>query len=275
MLKESEKLLQSLHTGKTFAKMYAAFRPSYPQEVYDKIMSYHLERPGSPPCDQQLAVDVCCGTGQSTLPLTKYFGKVTGVDISEDQVREMPTDVKNLKAVVSSAEDLYFLESGSVHLVTIATSLHWVNRDKFFDEARRVLKPGGTFVAYSYWFDQLANNEAETFMKKMLHTVFGKYLTSRLDVMENKYATIKFPFSHIKRYDGIKIPAEMTLKEYIGYIASFHYINLYLRDFPKSNILEEIEKSLALILGSRNGDPDDTINVKTEWNVFMVLGRRE
>ncbi|XP_059160652.1 putative methyltransferase DDB_G0268948 isoform X2 [Physella acuta] len=199
---ENDKLLQSLHTGKKFATKYAAYRPSYPQEVYDHIMSYHLERHDSLPCDQQLAVDVCCGSGQSTLPLTKYFGKVVGSDVSVDLISKVPA-AQNLTTAVAAAEDLRFLESGTVDLVTIATSLQWVNLDKFFSEVRRVLKPDGTFAAYSYWFDQLDNVEADTYLKHMRNKVFGKYLTSRMDIMKNKYTTIKLPFRQIQRLASI------------------------------------------------------------------------
>ncbi|XP_059139267.1 uncharacterized protein LOC131927572 [Physella acuta] len=110
-------------------------------------------------------------------------------------------------------------------------------------------------------------------MKDVRQNVFGKYLTSRLDIIDSKYGATQFPFIQIKRYDGIKITSEMPLKQYVGYIASYHDVNLYLREFPKSNILEEIEKSLALRFGY--SDTEDNIRVGTQWNVFMVLGRNE
>ncbi|XP_059159777.1 putative methyltransferase DDB_G0268948 [Physella acuta] len=272
MHKDIDESIHELHTGKTFAKMYAAFRPSYPQEVYDKIMSYHLERPGSPPCDQQLAVDVCCGTGQSTLPLTNYFGKVIGTDISEDQIGEVRKDVENLETVVASAEELHFLATGSVDLLTIATGLHWVDRDRFFKEVRRVLRPGGTFAAYSYRFDALVNKEADTYMENLRETTFAKYLTSKLDVVDNKYSTIIFPFCDIKKHDGISMNSEMPLDMYMLYLSSYHYINMYKREFPQSNIMDEICTKLARFLSDGN-TPIEKISVKSKFNVFIVLGR--
>lgn len=55
------------------AWVYAKYRPKYSQVVFDKIMDYHNEAKHSA---HRLAVDVCCGPGNATVPLTKYFGKV-------------------------------------------------------------------------------------------------------------------------------------------------------------------------------------------------------
>ncbi|KAK6978370.1 S-adenosylmethionine-dependent methyltransferase CRG1, partial [Biomphalaria glabrata] len=52
---------------------------------------------------------------------------VVGVDVSEDQLQNLPKDVPNLTSFVGLAEDLNMIESGTVDLVTIATGLHWVN----------------------------------------------------------------------------------------------------------------------------------------------------
>ncbi len=38
------------------------------------------------PAPNKLALDVGCGTGQSTRPLAKYFDQVLGLDVSESQL---------------------------------------------------------------------------------------------------------------------------------------------------------------------------------------------
>ncbi|KAJ1132092.1 hypothetical protein NDU88_010422 [Pleurodeles waltl] len=56
-----------------------------PKEVYVVIMSYLEEKKGRP---FDLAVDVGCGSGQSTNVLAAHFQKVVGIDISEAQIQE-------------------------------------------------------------------------------------------------------------------------------------------------------------------------------------------
>ncbi|XP_055898636.1 putative methyltransferase DDB_G0268948 [Biomphalaria glabrata] len=162
---ETDEVIHSFYTGKQMARSYAAYRPRYPAEIFDTIMSYHEQIISS---GHQLAVDVCCGTGQSTLPLTKLFHQVVGVDVSEDQIENMPKGIPNLTTYVGLAEDLNMIESGTVDLVTIATGLHWVNTKKFLLEAKRVLKPGGTFAAYTWLMDQLDDAEANKYYRQVL-----------------------------------------------------------------------------------------------------------
>ena len=40
-----------------------------------------------------------------------------------------------------TAEDLSFIETGSVDLVLVGTAIHWFDQERFFVEAKRILKP--------------------------------------------------------------------------------------------------------------------------------------
>src|SRR5260221_12602617 len=60
------------------ANQYAAFRPTYPKELYDFIFS-HVKNFGT-------AWDACTGNGQVARDLSKHFEKVIGSDISAKQL---------------------------------------------------------------------------------------------------------------------------------------------------------------------------------------------
>lgn len=47
---------------------------------------------------------------------------------------------------VASAEDLSFLPSNSIDMVTSGQAAHWFNHERSFPEIARVLKPGGTLA---------------------------------------------------------------------------------------------------------------------------------
>ena len=49
----------------------------------------------------------------------------------------------------AKAEELP-LEDESVSLVTCATSIHWLDQEKFYRECDRVLIPGGVIAVYCY-----------------------------------------------------------------------------------------------------------------------------
>jgi ubiquinone/menaquinone biosynthesis C-methylase UbiE len=64
---------------------------------------------------------------------------VIGTDVSADQISHaIPKE--NVEYRCSPGEDLSFLQSNSVDLITIATALHWLDTEKFFQEVQRVLK---------------------------------------------------------------------------------------------------------------------------------------
>ncbi|XP_059175897.1 putative methyltransferase DDB_G0268948 [Physella acuta] len=264
-----DNVVHELHKGEHFSKMYAAYRPQYPQEIYDKIMAYHSENPSN---ERQLAVDVACGTGQGTLPLTKYFKKVIGTDVSEDQINNMPKNVPNLESHVSFAEDLKFLTDGSVDLVTIATALHWVDQPEFFKEVKRVLKPGGTFAAYTFHGDNIDDTEWQTYYFGLMKKLFKDYITSRTIHLIDKYENTEFPFQQLQRYEGIKYTKELTVDEYIGYLSSIHCINMYILDNPDSNILDVMKEKLISIYKTKTAS-DEEIKVKVNSEIILLLGR--
>ena len=74
---------KQLFGNETISLQYALFRPTYPDELYKTILSYC-----SRSSKRELAVDVACGSGQSTKPLTKWYKQVIGTDINTTQVCE-------------------------------------------------------------------------------------------------------------------------------------------------------------------------------------------
>lgn len=127
---------------------YAQFRPNYDDSLFDFIHNYHTG-------ESKLAVDIGCGSGQAAYPLSTYFDKVIGTDLSAKMIetanKKVSGDyVDKLEFRVSPAEELGFLADNSVDLITAAQCIHWFNHTKFFKEVARVLKPGGTLAFWGY-----------------------------------------------------------------------------------------------------------------------------
>lgn len=96
------------------------------------------------------ALDVACGTGQSTLALKEVASQVVGTDTSREMLARAPREA-GVRYVEAPAEDLPFADD-SFRLVTVALALHWFERSRFLTEARRVLDPGGWLVVYDNVF---------------------------------------------------------------------------------------------------------------------------
>ncbi|XP_078511490.1 uncharacterized protein LOC144770655 isoform X1 [Lissotriton helveticus] len=131
---------------KKHASLYQKYMIREPKEVISLILSYLEKKKGKP---FELAVDVGCGTGQSTRILASHFKKVVGMDISEAQIKEAENveTSPNVSYVVAAAEKIP-LKDGSVDLTTSSVAAHWFEVDGFLREVDRVLKPNGCLALY-------------------------------------------------------------------------------------------------------------------------------
>jgi ubiquinone/menaquinone biosynthesis C-methylase UbiE len=102
-------------------------------------------------------LDLGCGTGHLSRALVDRGASVVGVDSSAEmvaQARERDGDVQGLQFVHGDARDLVDAVGAdsvdSFDAVFSNAALHWVpgpDHDAVLDGVRRVLKPGGAFVA--------------------------------------------------------------------------------------------------------------------------------
>lgn len=97
-----------------------------------------------------LALDVACGTGQSTVAFKQFASQVVGTDVSREMLARAPREA-GVRYVEASAEALPFAD-GSFQVITVARAFHWFDRSRFLAEASRVLEPSGWLVIYDNGF---------------------------------------------------------------------------------------------------------------------------
>lgn len=136
------------------ARRYTSARPYFHPLVIRKIKDYlQLQEP------LQRALDIGCGTGQSTVALKEIATDIVGTDISQEMLNEVPSD-PHIQYLRAPAEQLP-LPDASFDLVTVALAFHWFDRPRFLAEAWRVLRPAGWLVIYANGFTgTMAENPA-------------------------------------------------------------------------------------------------------------------
>ncbi len=141
-------------TPKSAAERYAKGRPHFHSFVIGKITKFlAIEK------RFESALDVGCGTGLSSISLTEISKKVVGIDISAGRLNFAERN-ESIEYVLASAENLPFSD-GKFDLLTISQAIHWVDKEKFFAEADRVLKSESLIVAYdNYFLGQMLGNPA-------------------------------------------------------------------------------------------------------------------
>jgi ubiquinone/menaquinone biosynthesis C-methylase UbiE len=96
------------------------------------------------------ALDVGCGTGQSTVALTAVARQVIGTDASFAMLSQAPC-ADGINYLQAPAESLP-LSDNSIQLLTVSLAFHWFDRTRFLYEARRVLEPAAWLVIYNNGF---------------------------------------------------------------------------------------------------------------------------
>ena len=131
---------------KSAAERYAQHRPYFHPLVIEMVKAHlELKEP------VKRALDVGCGTGQSTVALKEIANSVTGVDVS-DEMLNLAKQRSEIEYRNASAEDLSMFEDGSFNLITTSMAFHWFDHKYFLSETHRLLKTGGWFIPYTNGF---------------------------------------------------------------------------------------------------------------------------
>lgn len=100
---------------------------------------------------EKTVLDYGCGHGMHAVPITRFGGKVTGVDLSEESLkiakqRATKEDLGDkIKLVVGDCEALPFADQ-SFDIVFDGGTFSSLDIEKAFSEIARVLKPGGLLI---------------------------------------------------------------------------------------------------------------------------------
>lgn len=121
-------------------------------------------------------VDAGCGLGHSSIWLAQHYGaRVTGITIVPKQVMTIRKfvarhQIKNVDFLVADYFDMPF-KGNSVDVVWAVESLcHAADKSKFYEEAFRILKPGGKLIiAENLRIARPMNEEKEALLKELFH----------------------------------------------------------------------------------------------------------
>ena len=272
-----------LFEGAAHAASYAAFRPSYPPTVLEAISGFIKTHSGS---GLSSAVDVGCGSGQSTFFLTSLFDRVFGVDVSEAQIQnarakqqqqQPQIDVtggckKEVEFRVASADRLP-LETSSVDLVSCAQAWHWLEPAPFYREAARVLRPRGSIAVYGYGnVEVLCSSEAQRLVSEFYSGLrTGGYWHENRRHIDDKYREVQLssPFAITERKD-LEMSCRMSLSHFAGYVSTWSGYCSFMEKHPNSTILDELQERLkaALLAPGTGKEP----HLDISFPVFIVMG---
>ena len=116
-------------------------QPEACENLMEKLLEFIPETKGS-------ILDVACGMGASTKHLLRYYdaSDVVGINISAKQLETCRTNAPGCKFILMDAATLEFPDGQFDNMVCVESVFYFDTRERFLNEAYRVLKPGGRLV---------------------------------------------------------------------------------------------------------------------------------
>lgn len=198
------------------ADLYAQYRPSYPEALFDYILSFVKEK--------KVAWDCATGNGQAAVRLAQYFEKIEATDISEAQLQNA-VQKENIHYQISPAEKTPFADN-TFDLITIATAYHWLDWTAFYKEATRVGKPGCVVAAWATYTLQLPEVALQELYHEFYWNVVGPYWDPERQYVDDQYQTVTFDFEPLPVHP-FQIELEWTKQQFKGYLETWSATRKY------------------------------------------------
>lgn len=237
------------------ADNYVKYRPSYPAELFDFIMSHVQER--------KMAWDCATGNGQSAKELARYFDIVYATDISQNQL-DNAKEAPNIFYSLQPAEQTDFPDN-SFDLVTVSQALHWFDFEKFYAEVKRVGKPGSLIACWMYGKRTISPAIDAIISKKLYQQALGTYWDDERKFVDENYTTIPFPFKEITS-PIFRIEFEWTSADLEGYLNTWSALQKFIAQ-NNYNPVDEIMKEIQTLWEGEK--------MKVFFPIYMRMGRIE
>lgn len=216
------------------AKQYASFRPEYPDAMMAHILSFVPYR--------EEALDMATGNGQVAQKLGNYFTRVSGIDISKEQL-EHTAKGANISYSVQSAEKTTF-RAHQFDLITVAQAIHWFDFEMFHREVHRILKPDGVFAVMGYGMLQTCE-AVDTIIHTLYRTILGPFWDPERRYLDEKYQTIPFPYQEVLT-ESFENRLVWDFQQLEGYLQTWSGVQHYKKKNgvdPLSFIREDLQKA--------------------------------
>ena len=258
MLPNSDKATDRPFIGT--ARDYALYRVPYPESLINELRTHtKLTGVGN-------LLDLGCGPGRLTLPLSDYFSQCIAVDVEPEMVDygkklALAKGIKNIRWIVDSSETIE-LPAHEFELITIGEAFHRMNRPLVAKKAFRWLKPGGWITLL--WQDHLWHTD-EHWARTMVDIINRWTRKKLLTRQEMVAAQSKDPFENYlssNKFDSIEeklfeVNYQWSIESIIGILRSTSFASHAALAGYFTNLETELRRELPRC--NPSGEYDQTI----------------
>uniref|UniRef100_T1JEU3 ethanolamine kinase n=1 Tax=Strigamia maritima TaxID=126957 RepID=T1JEU3_STRMM len=256
------------------AKEYKRYRSELPNQIVQRIVTFLEEVFDLSDC---VAVDVGCGSGQSTKPIGHILSKVIGIDISPEQIAAVGQDKPlNVEFKVGSYDKIP-LPDNSMHLVTAVNAVHWFELDKFYQEANRLLVTKGVLalVRGTPVIEIKGCEEESQNLFLQLKENTKEYWDQSLLTHDYLYRTVNLPFRMRIRDESVITEDDVSISYVVNRVKTYSGIAKMLKQDPTKadKLIKEFESNLLKAVG-RPGASPITTRVIYKRQFILLMGRK-
>ncbi len=237
----------------TQADLYSRYRPTYPADLYQYILSSVKKR--------RSALDCATGNGQVAASLSEYFDHIDAIDISQRQL-DYAVQRRNVTYCVSAAEKTPF-DDNSFDLITVAQAYHWLDTHAFCREATRIGRPNAVVAVWAYDLVQ-ASSPIDDLVRHWNFDILGPYWEKERAHVYNHYRDLAFEFDPLPVRE-FRIQTEWSCEDLIGHLRTWSALQTMMKNVgtgPFDQIVQEITGAW----GTEARRP-------VEFSLFLKLGR--
>ncbi len=231
---------------------YAAFRPVYPQELFEHLAGLCRRH--------DRAVDCGTGSGQAAIGLAAHFNEVLAFDPSAAQIAAAKAH-EHVHYATAPAERIP-VPDGSADLITAAAAAHWFDHDGFHAEVRRVLRPQGIIAVWTYWNARISP-VVDAVLERFQFTLVGPYWPPERWYVNSAYRELPFPFTELGAPE-LEVRMTWSVEHFIGYLGTWSAVERY-KEAHGTDPVDLVENDLRSAWG--------TAEREVHWPLTLRIGR--
>jgi SAM-dependent methyltransferase len=219
------------------AKDYAAGRPGYPEELFDWLAATVAPA-------RDTAWDAATGSGQAAWGLAHRFDHVIATDISAAQIRHARAHPRIEYRIARS--EASGLPGTSVDLAVSAAAAHWFDLPRYYDELRRVVRPGGVAVAWTYHVAHV-DPPLDAILWHVYKDVLGPYYPPNVRLVDERFAGIRLPGRELAA-PALHATVRWSARQVAQFAASWSSVPGYIAA-THTDPIPELEAAVAAAFG--------------------------
>ena len=278
--------MKSVWSKTSEAAKYSAKRPEHPVAIVDNVLAFLRKKYSGP---MSMALDVGCGTGMSTCNLFGKFDNILGVDLSAAMIEQAKKSYSadSVEFKVSGAETLP-VEDCSVQTVLVGRAIHYFDQKTFFQEANRILVPGGVLAYYSVHFPTVfVENDEEK--SKHINDIFWDYMDTYLEKYWTRnafdgqligarnrrdyYVNMKHPFAETEVDETVSYDREVTIADLARELDTYSAAVKH-REEKGDKAADDMIEEFVLRVKKALGTDNDHQMVMARNSFFTVMARK-